>query len=163
MDFALNRLQGLICHKTQTTDQPTMVANREKFLESSVYSALNCYAFTLCTRNISGCSRCIMVHVHQCGFQIANGLKKFITCQRTTYPDTTDHSGYLPWRQLLQSGDVRATKRHAPKYRENFDSVQYLVTFRDNSTIFPNWKTSSQRTCCHFLGREFRQLLSHSS
>ena len=45
-------------------------------------------------------------------FQITHEMKQCTTCQSTTYHNTTNHSGYFQWLELLWSHDIHATNSY---------------------------------------------------
>ena len=89
-----------------------VLATQVKLLKpSSYYTVINCI-FTFCKDVLVIflvlCYNPVwtMLHVHLCGFQIAHRVKKCTTCQCTNYHYITNHNGYLPWLELLQSYDI---------------------------------------------------------
>ena len=56
MDLALNNQQRLICHKTQTTNQPTILENKNKIInevdKESAVVILNKTSYRTTTREI---------------------------------------------------------------------------------------------------------------
>ena len=48
----------------------------------------------------------LYLHVYECGFQIAHGIKQCTMCQCNNSIDITYHSKYLPFLELLQSCDI---------------------------------------------------------
>ena len=55
-------------------------------------------------------------HSHLCSIQIPHKVKKWIMHLHTNYHDTTSHSRYLPWLELLGSHDIHVINEHIPQY-----------------------------------------------
>ena len=106
-----------------------------KFIQPSGYNTLIYCAFTLYKTDVFDCFCDIiaqfllvkhkllnetMWHINLCSFQITYDAKKCTRCQYTNYHNTTNHSWYLPWLELLWSHDIHTTNKTCTKILQNF-------------------------------------------
>ena len=78
----------------------------KKILESSHYcTVINYFHYVMAHFNLMKQKflNWTTLHIHLCGFQITLWMKQCTIDQHTNYLDTTNHSGYFWWFELLLS------------------------------------------------------------
>ena len=96
-----------------------VLPTRAEFLKLSDYSTLINYTFSFCTTYVFNCFRGVIAKFERVKPKFPKlsshkqrGLKQCSTCQCTNYHDTTNHSWYLAWLELLRSRDICCANKY---------------------------------------------------